>query len=95
LSFAQSRLWFLHRLDGPSATYNLFIVVRLGGELDREALRLAVGDVVVRHESLRTVYPDADGLPHQRILDADAARAACDPHLGEAAEVAEADLEAA
>ncbi len=95
LSFAQSRLWFLHRLDGPSATYNLFIVVRLGGELDREALRLAVGDVVVRHESLRTVYPDADGLPHQHILDADAARAACDPHLTEATEVAEADLEAA
>ncbi|MFD4825019.1 amino acid adenylation domain-containing protein [Streptomyces rubiginosohelvolus] len=95
LSFAQSRLWFLHRLDGPSATYNLFIVVRLGGELDREALRLAVGDVVVRHESLRTVYPDADGLPHQHILDADAARAACDPHLAEATEVAEADLEAA
>ncbi|MFE2978607.1 amino acid adenylation domain-containing protein [Streptomyces sp. NPDC059258] len=95
LSFAQSRLWFLHRLDGPSATYNLFIVVRLGGELDREALRLAVGDVVVRHESLRTVYPDADGLPHQHILDEDAARAACDPHLAEATEVAEADLEAA
>ncbi|SCE50638.1 amino acid adenylation domain-containing protein, partial [Streptomyces sp. Termitarium-T10T-6] len=95
LSFAQSRLWFLHRLDGPSATYNLFIVVRLGGELDGEALRLAVGDVVVRHESLRTVYPDADGLPHQHILDADAARAACDPHLAEATEVAEADLEAA
>ncbi|MEV8449397.1 amino acid adenylation domain-containing protein [Streptomyces parvus] len=95
LSFAQSRLWFLHRLDGPSATYNLFIVVRLGGQLDREALRLAVGDVVVRHESLRTVYPDADGLPRQHILDADAARAACDPHLAEATEVAEADLEAA
>ncbi|MEW2067866.1 amino acid adenylation domain-containing protein [Streptomyces sp. NPDC007346] len=93
LSFAQSRLWFLHRLDGPSATYNLFIVVRLGGELDREALRLAVGDVVVRHESLRTLYPDADGLPHQHILDEESARAACD--LAEVAEVAEADLEEA
>ncbi|EGE39932.1 non-ribosomal peptide synthetase [Streptomyces sp. SID4928] len=95
LSFAQSRLWFLHRLDGPSATYNLFIVVRLGGELDREALRLAVGDVVTRHESLRTVYPDADGLPHQHILDEESARAACDRSFAEVAEVAEADLAAA
>ncbi|MBB5932067.1 non-ribosomal peptide synthetase [Streptomyces echinatus] len=69
LSYAQQRLWFIHRFEGPSATYNVNLVLRMRGELDAAALRRAVHDVVVRHESLRTVFGEADGQPYQRIVE--------------------------
>ncbi|RUL78898.1 non-ribosomal peptide synthetase [Dyella choica] len=71
LSFAQQRLWFLHRLEGPGSTYNMPIVLHLEGPLDADALALALGDVVTRHESLRTVFADDDGVARQVVLDAD------------------------
>ncbi|WP_159393263.1 non-ribosomal peptide synthetase, partial [Streptomyces rimosus] len=70
LSLAQRRLWYLNRLDGGDATYNMPWVLRLDGELDQEALGRAIADVVRRHEILRTVFPEAsDGEPHQQVTD--------------------------
>jgi amino acid adenylation domain-containing protein len=71
VSFAQQRLWFIHRFEGPSATYIIPLSMRLRGKLDGDALRRAVHDVVARHESLRTVFYEVDGTPYQRVLPAD------------------------
>jgi hypothetical protein len=60
LSYAQERLWFLEQL-GVGSAYNVPAVLRLEGSLDVSALERSIGDVVRRHESLRTRVEVVDG----------------------------------
>ncbi|MFC5286577.1 amino acid adenylation domain-containing protein [Actinokineospora guangxiensis] len=69
LSPAQRGLWLLHRVDPAGAVYNTAHHVRLRGRLDTGALAAAVADVADRHETLRTVFREIDGEPHQHVLD--------------------------
>ena len=68
LSFTQSRLWFIDQFQGPSSVYNMAVALRLGGRLDGEALGAALGDVVGRHESLRTLFVAVEGIPQQLVV---------------------------
>ncbi|WP_287384535.1 non-ribosomal peptide synthetase [Gordonia sp. (in: high G+C Gram-positive bacteria)] len=78
LSFAQQRMWFLNQFDPAAATYNIPVALSVSGDLDVDALRQAVMDVVARHEVLRTTFPAVDGEPYQQIHDVDWAQANLD-----------------
>lgn len=72
LSFSQQRLWFLDRYDeANSCTYNLPLVISLGGPLNIAAFDYALNYLVARHESLRTFFNvGVDGSPVQIIKSA-------------------------
>ncbi|MGV9827103.1 amino acid adenylation domain-containing protein, partial [Gordonia sp. NPDC003429] len=69
LSFAQSRMWFINQFDTSLPTYNIPALLQLRGDLDVNALRAALVDVIARHEVLRTVFPLVDGTPVQVISE--------------------------
>ncbi|WP_405364895.1 condensation domain-containing protein [Kitasatospora sp. NBC_00039] len=88
LSPAQLRLWMTDQIQGPSASYNVPIALRLRGDLDATALHHALNDLIARHEALRTEFHDTDGEPHQHVLSPTEAHL----HLHRAGYTTEADL---
>ncbi len=70
LSFAQQRLWLLHRVEPGSAAFNVPYPLRLTGQLDPPALARALAEMARRHEALRTVFAERAGHPYQVVLPA-------------------------
>ncbi|HVR11133.1 MAG TPA: amino acid adenylation domain-containing protein, partial [Thermoanaerobaculia bacterium] len=67
LSFAEQRLWFLDHLEPGQAAFNIPVGFRLEGALRVPLLEQALGEIVRRHESLRTSFPTLEGRPVRRI----------------------------
>jgi acyl carrier protein len=67
LSYAQQRLWMVHQLDPHTGTYNMALSLRFRGQLDVAMLEASIGEIVNRHESLRTSFHEQDGEVWQEI----------------------------
>jgi amino acid adenylation domain-containing protein len=67
LSFAQERLWFLHRLQPESPAYNISGAVHIGGKIDPPVIEWSTNEIIRRHESLRTTFQTARGRPVQVV----------------------------
>jgi len=67
LSFAQERLWFLWQLQPDSPFYNVPMAARFRGPLRVDVLAQAFGEIVRRHEALRTTFALENGRPIQVI----------------------------
>ncbi|MGW7445741.1 MupA/Atu3671 family FMN-dependent luciferase-like monooxygenase [Kitasatospora sp. NPDC054795] len=68
LSYAQQRMWFLHRMLPDGGQYNEVKAIALDGPLDPQALDAALRQLVDRHVALRTVFREQDGEPFQQVL---------------------------
>ena len=72
LSFAQERLWFLDQLEAGSSAYNIPLALRMTGHLNVAALEQSLGEIMKRHEALRTTFVIEDDQPVQKIAPAGA-----------------------
>jgi mycobactin peptide synthetase MbtE len=70
LSYSQRALWLRRKLEGPFGWENFRFAIRFDGALDIDALSDALADVMGRHESLRTTFPEHEGTPYQRVAPA-------------------------
>jgi len=66
-SFAQERLWFMDRLAPGNPAYNIPLALRIAGAAAPALLAAVLGEVVRRHEALRTTFRERDGQPIQVI----------------------------
>src|SRR5947209_2607968 len=67
LSYGQRALWFLYQLNPTNAAYNLAFAARVRGALDTVALNRALQALGQRHDSLRSTFAAAGGIPYREI----------------------------
>ncbi|NEN81345.1 non-ribosomal peptide synthetase [Paenibacillus elgii] len=90
LSFAQRRIWFLEQLVPGTPVYNIPGAVRLSGELNTDALKLALSEIIRRHEVFRTRFTVREAIPYQEIEEL----GACELPVEDLSRLPEAEREA-
>jgi amino acid adenylation domain-containing protein/non-ribosomal peptide synthase protein (TIGR01720 family) len=70
LSFAQQRVWFFDQLEPGNLFYTIPTAIRMNGVLYIPALEKALGEILRRHEVLRTTFGCRDGQAMQIIAPA-------------------------
>ena len=70
LSFAQQRLWFIDRLTGGNAAYNLFKPLRLEGPFQPDLFIEAYNLLIRKHSGLRANFLEVEGKPGVILRDA-------------------------
>nr|WP_233261952.1 non-ribosomal peptide synthetase [Vitiosangium sp. GDMCC 1.1324] len=60
-SYAQQRVWLMHKLNPDARAYHTQAVLRLAGDLDITALNASLTNIVRRHDVLRSRFPEVDG----------------------------------
>ncbi|UCH92861.1 MAG: amino acid adenylation domain-containing protein [Candidatus Aminicenantes bacterium] len=68
LSYNQKRLWIIHQLAPESSSYNMRVEISLHHQVNSNFVRKTLKRMVMRHESLRTVFKEIDDQPRQFIL---------------------------
>ena len=72
LSYSQSRLWVIDRMENAAGLYNVPFTLRMTGPLDIAALERALARLLDRHAVLRSVFDEGPAGVTQRILTAPA-----------------------
>ncbi|NBT97452.1 MAG: hypothetical protein EBT43_06520, partial [Methylocystaceae bacterium] len=93
LSYGQTRMWALDRIEGGTAGYNMPATFRIRGDFDVDAFGVALRDVVLRHDPLRTVIIEGTAGPLGRLRDVGEENRLIE--IEDLSDLAEADLEEA
>ena len=67
LSPSQKRLYVLHQMDEKSTSYNISSIQLLEGTVNKSHLEDVFGELIQRHESLRTSFNTIHEEPSQKI----------------------------
>ncbi|NIM15654.1 MAG: amino acid adenylation domain-containing protein, partial [Candidatus Aminicenantes bacterium] len=71
LSYAQKRLWILHKRNPGSQAFNMPEGETLQEKVDEKVVREVLEKLIARHESLRTCFAEVDGKVMQKIVPAE------------------------